>query len=366
MSLFVLGLLLVGLVLLVGGAEVFVRGASRIAAMAGVSPLVIGLTVVSLGTSAPEIAVSVQSSFAGRGDLALGNIVGSNICNVLLILGIAAVIAPLYVSHQLIRLDVPVMIGISVLVLLFALDGEVTRMEGVILAVGALGYVGFLLVQSRKEGRAARETDEFSAAYAAPEDRSTRAWLLSLASIVGGLVLLVLGSRWLVSGAVTVAEAFGVSELIIGLTVIAVGTSLPEVATSVIASIKGERDIAVGNAIGSNIFNILVVLGLASIVAPGGIPVPEAAINFDIPVMIAVAVACLPIFATGNLIARWEGFVFLGYYLAYTVYLVLASTRHDALPVYSLVMMAFVIPLTVVTLLVVGFRKMRHQHAGRS
>jgi cation:H+ antiporter len=158
MSLFVLGLLLVGLVLLVGGAEVFVRGASRIAAMAGISPLVIGLTVVSLGTSAPEIAVSVQSSLAGQGDLALGNIVGSNICNVLLILGIAAVIAPLYVSHQLIRLDVPVMIGISVLVLLFALDGEVTRMEGIILAVGAIGYVGFLLAQSRKEGKAARAT----------------------------------------------------------------------------------------------------------------------------------------------------------------------------------------------------------------
>jgi cation:H+ antiporter len=366
MSLFVLGLLLVGLVLLVGGAEVFVRGASRIAAMAGISPLVIGLTVVSLGTSAPEIAVSVQSSLAGQGDLALGNIVGSNICNVLLILGIAAVIAPLYVSHQLIRLDVPVMIGISVLVLLFALDGEVTRMEGIILAVGAIGYVGFLLAQSRKEGKAARADDEFSAAYAAPEDRSARAWLLSLAAIAGGLVLLVLGSRWLVAGAVTVAEALGVSELIIGLTVIAIGTSLPEVATSVIASIKGERDIAVGNAIGSNIFNILVVLGLASIVAPGGIPVPEAAINFDIPVMIAVAIACLPIFATGNLIARWEGFVFLGYYVAYTVYLILASTRHDALPVYSLVMMAFVIPLTVVTLLVVGRRKMRYRRAGRS
>lgn len=361
MSPLVVGLLVAGLIALVGGAEVFVRGASRIAALAGIPPLIIGLTVVSLGTSAPEVAVSVQSSFAGKGELALGNIVGSNICNILLILGLSSVIAPLIVSQQLVRLDVPVMVGISVLTLLFALDGDVDRMEGIILAIGAIGYVTFLIVEGRRETASAE--DEYAREYGNVLDRSRRAWLISAAMIVVGLVMLVVGSRWLVSGAVTIATALGVSELVIGLTVIAIGTSLPEVATSIIASIKGERDIAVGNAIGSNIFNILVVLGIASIVAPAGIPVPTAAVNFDLPVMIAVAVACLPIFFSGGRIARWEGLLFLGYYFAYNAYLILDAAQHDALPAFSRGMVLFVMPLTVVTLLVISWRAARRAEA---
>ena len=174
--------------------------------------------------------------------------------------------------------------------------------------------------------------------------------------VVAGLGLLVLGARWLVEGAVTVAQHFGVDELIIGLTIIAAGTSLPEVATSIIASVRGERDIAVGNVVGSNLFNILGVLGLSSIVAPEGLPVSAAALHFDIPVMIAVAVACLPIFFTGHLIARWEGAFFLTYFVAYTLYLVLTAAEHAALPLFSKAMVWFVIPLTGLTLLVVTLR----------
>jgi cation:H+ antiporter len=177
-----------------------------------------------------------------------------------------------------------------------------------------------------------------------------------------GLGLLVLGARWLVEGAVAIARAVGVSELVIGLTIVAAGTSLPEVATSIIASVRGERDIAVGNVVGSNLFNILSVLGVTAVIAPSGVRVAPAILSFDLPVMIAVSVACLPIFFTGNMIARWEGALFFGYYLAYTGYVILAATQHDVLPVFSCIMMAFVIPLTVVTLTIVTVRYARAAH----
>jgi cation:H+ antiporter len=358
MTLATVGLLLAGFVLLVGGAEVFVRGASRLATAIGISPLVVGLTVVAFGTSSPEIAVSVQSIYAGSPDLALGNVLGSNICNVLLILGMSATVAPLVVAQRLVRLDVPVMVGVSFLVLVFGLDGTISTLDGILLLGGALAYTGFLILQSRHENRMVQA--EYAAEFGAPVSRG--GWLINLFLIVAGFALLVLGSRWLVSGAVTVAQVFGVSELVIGLTVVAIGTSLPELATSIIATIKGERDIAVGNVVGSNIFNILLVLGTAGVVAPDGIPVAAAALRFDVPVMIAVAVACLPIFFTGNRISRWEGVLFLGYYVAYTAYLILASAQHDALPMFSSIMGLFVIPLTVVTLLTVVLRTFKsHQ-----
>jgi len=176
--------------------------------------------------------------------------------------------------------------------------------------------------------------------------------------------LLVLGSRWLVNGAVQVATLLGVSQLVIGLTVVAVGTSLPEIATSVLASLRGERDIAVGNVVGSNLFNILSVLGISAMVAPSGIPVARAALTFDIPVMIAVAVACLPIFFTGHLIARWEGAVFLAYYMIYTLYLVLNSTNHDALPAFSSAMLLFILPITAVTLGILAARAWGRERSG--
>lgn len=356
-------LFVAGLALLIVGAEILVRGASRTALALGISPLVVGLTVVAFGTSAPELAVSVQSALSGPGgaDVALGNVVGSNIANVLLILGISAAITPLVVQQQLIRLDVPLMIGVSALVLIMALDGTIGRIDGLILFAGIVAYTIFAIRQSRKES--AEVQQEYSAEFGNGNQRSIAVWLKNLALIAGGLALLVLGARWLVDGAITVARAFGVSELVIGLTVVAVGTSLPEIATSIIAALRGERDIAVGNVVGSNLFNLLSVLGVTSIVAPTGVSVAPAALNFDIPVMIAVAVACLPIFFTGRLIARWEGWLFLGYYVAYTLYLVLAATEHDMLPAFSGMMTLFVLPLTAMTLIYLVWRALRAERA---
>lgn len=345
--------LLGGLVLLVVGAEVLVRGAARLAAAAGISPLVVGLTVVAFGTSSPELAVTVKAALAGQAGLAVGNVVGSNIFNVLLILGVSALVAPLLVSRQLLRLDVPLMIGVSLLVWLLAADGRLGRAEGAGLVAVLVAYTSFLVVQSRRETKAVQQ--EYAAAVPAARGR----WALDLVFVIGGLALLVLGSGWLVDGAAAVARRLGVSDLVVGLTVIAAGTSMPEAVTSVVASLRGQRDIAVGNVVGSNIFNLLAVLGLGSLAAPAGLEISAAALRFDIPVMTAVALACLPVFFTGQVIARWEGGLFLGYYAAYTAYLVLAATSHDALPVFSRVMLLFVVPLTAVTLGVLVVRAWR-------
>lgn len=354
-------ILLLGLALLVLGAEALVRGASRIAAAAGISPLVIGLTIVACGTSTPEVVVSVTSSLGGQGDIALGNVVGSNIFNVLFILGLSAVITPLAVSRQLIRLDVPLMIGVSVLAGVLALDGLIGFADGLICVTGFGAYTWLLLRQSRKEH--VEEKDEFAVEYGVSQ-AGRRPWLVNLVLVLGGLGLLVLGGRLLVDGAVAIARALGVGELVIGLTIIAAGTSLPEVATSVLASVRGERDIAVGNVVGSNIFNILGVMGLSALVAREGVPVSDALLGFDVPVMIAAAIACLPVFFTGHIIARWEGGLFLAYYAAYTTYLLLASTGHAALPTFTSSMVWFALPLTAVTLVVVTVRAARGRGPG--
>lgn len=352
-------LLLAGLGLMVLGAELLVRGASRLAALAGIAPLIIGLTVVSFGTSAPEMAVSIQAALLGQADIALGNVIGSNIFNVLAILGFSALISALVVSRQLVRLDVPVMIGTSVLLWLLAADRVISRIDGLILVLGAVAYTVFLVIQAR--------SDSPPPAADAPvsEPIAPRVWLVNGLLVILGLVLLVVGSRWLVDGAVSIAAALGVSQLVIGLTVVAAGTSLPELATSVIASLRGERDIAVGNVVGSNIYNILFILGSAAVVG-GGVNVAPGILFFDMPIMLAVAVACLPIFFTGYTIARWEGAIFLGYYVAYTVYIVLAATQHEALEFFGTVMLAFVVPLTVLTLGIVLWRSLRRPQLRRS
>jgi cation:H+ antiporter len=347
---------LAGIALLIAGAEILVRGASRLAAAIGVSPLVIGLTVVAFGTSSPELAVSLQASVAGEPDIALGNVVGSNVFNVLFILGLSALLAPLVVAQQLVRFDVPLMIGVSVLLFVLALDGSIGRFDGLVLTGGIVGYCLFAIRQSLKESPAVRAKYEKEFGQRALR-MSQR--LLNIVLVVIGLAVLMLGSRWLLSGAVAVAEALGVSKLVIALTIIAAGTSLPEVATSVVASIRGERDIAVGNVVGSNLFNVLGILGLSSVVAADGIRVAPSALRFDIPVMIAVSVACLPIFFTGYRITRWEGFLFLAYYAGYTLYLILDAAQHDALPEFSAMMWLFVIPLTLVTLAILMVRALK-------
>lgn len=346
----------IGLATLVVGAKALVHGASRLALSLGISPLVVGLTIVAFGTSAPEAAVSVGAVLEGRSDIAFGNVIGSNVFNVLLILGLSALIAPLLVNAQLIRQEVPVMIGASLLLLVLALDGHIGRFESALLLVLLIGYTAFLVVQSRRETQATR--DEYAEAVMR-HDGWDRHWSVQGALVLAGLALLVLGSNWLVGAAVAFAKAFGVSELVIGLTIVAAGTSMPEVATSIAAALKGERDIAVGNVVGSNTFNIFGCLGLSGVVAADGLPVPAAALAFDVWVMLAVAFACLPVFLTGREIARWEGALFIGYYAAYTAFLILAARHHEALPVFSSVMLSFVVPLTIVTLLVSVLRTNR-------
>jgi cation:H+ antiporter len=344
-------LLIAGGLLLLIGAEALVRGASKLAGLLGISPLIIGLTIVAYGTSAPELAVSLQSTLAGQGDIALGNVIGSNIFNVLVILGLSSLVAPLPVAQQLIRLDVPIMIGISALLLFFSSDRLLQPSDGTILIIGGVVYTLFLVYQSRRETNAEVQS-EYDREYG-PTPLGQWTWARNLAYMGVGLVALVLGSRLFVTGAVSIAEALGVSRLVIGLTIVAAGTSLPELATSAVATFRGERDIAVGNVVGSNIFNILTVLGVTAVSSGSGIPIPSAVLNFDLPVMVAVAVACLPIFLTGNVISRWEGVLFSSYYVAYATYLILRAADHEHLGLFSQVMLLFVIPLTVITLVLV-------------
>jgi cation:H+ antiporter len=344
-------LLIIGLCLLVAGAEILVRGASRLAVGIGISPVIVGLTIVAFGTSSPELAVSLQAAFTGESDLTVGNVVGSNVFNVLLILGISALIVPLTVAQRLIRIDVPIMVATSLLLLVFALDHVIARTEGVLLVLGLTLYIGFAVYESVRGNRqpdpefvAKEYEDEFGEG-----DTKSAGILRDVALIVGGLALLVLGSRWLVNGATEIALDLGLSDLIVGLTIVAAGTSLPEVATSVMAAAKGERDIAVGNVVGSNIFNVLAVLGLSALLSPQVVAVSEAAVRFDIPVMTAVAIACLPVLSTGRIV-RWQGALFLGYYVAYVAYLILDASDHDAIGAYSAAMLFFVLPLTSVAL----------------
>ncbi len=352
-----------GLMLLVLGARFLVDGASRLALAIGVSPLVIGLTVVAFGTSAPEMAVSVGAVWGGQYDIAVGNVVGSNIFNVLFILGVSALIVPLFVNRQIIRQEVPIMMGVSVILLVMLRDLAISMVEGGVLFLLLIGYTVFVVVQSRRANKAASEGAEL-AALNVGEARWADSRLMQVLLIVGGLVLLVIGSRLLVNASVAFAKALGVSDLVVGLTIVAAGTSLPEVATSITAAIKGERDIAVGNVVGSNVFNILGVLGMSGLVAgTAGITVAPSIIAFDAWVMLVAAVACLPIFLTGREIARWEGGVFLTFYGFYVAYLILATEQHDALATYTFAMIYFVIPLTLITALAIYLRPRR---SGRS
>ncbi|MFV9507314.1 MAG: calcium/sodium antiporter [Oscillochloridaceae bacterium umkhey_bin13] len=400
-------LLVSGLALLVVGGELLVRGASAVAAVFGISPLVIGLTVVAFGTSSPELAVSIQAGLAGNPDLAMGNVVGSNIFNVLFILGICALILPLVVSIQLVRREVPFMIGISILLVLLANDGVISRWDGALLFAGIVGYTTWSIIASRRETAAAGENvagspvstggsawrwaalgaivvagagyalgwlDTVAAGLVAggallvvvaslrgrSDTDQGRAIMHNLGLVLGGLGTLVLGADWLIDSASTIARALGVSDLIIGLTIVAAGTSLPEVATSIIATLRKERDIAIGNVVGSNIFNILGILGVAALVTPGGLTVNPLVRSFDLPIMVAVAIACLPIFFTGFQIARWEGALFLASYLAYTTILILAATSNPALETFQNAVL-LVLPLIVATLIWTSVQFFRRQ-----
>jgi cation:H+ antiporter len=299
--------LLSGLVLLIAGAELMVRAAVRVAARLHVRPLIIGLTIVALGSSAPQMAVSLQATLAQNVDIAVSSVIGSSIFNILVTLGLSALIIPLRVSRQVVRLDIPLMIGASLLVFVLAWNEELTRVDGAVLLTALALYLGLLLRQSRHSARPQSH----------PHEGPQAPWLSSLLMIVAGLAMLVYAGHLLLGAAVAVATDLGLSERIIGLTIVAVSTSLPELATSLIAALRGQRDIAVGNVIGSILFNLLGVLGVTALIAPSPLSVSPNALDFDLPVMLGVALLCLPMFYSGYRVTRAEGLLFLGLYLAY-------------------------------------------------
>jgi cation:H+ antiporter len=348
-----------GLVLLMIGGELVVRGGSRLATAMGISPVVVGLTVVAFGTSSPELAVTLGAVSSGQPDVAIGNVVGSNIYNILLVLGLGAVAAPLVVRQRIVRADVPLLVGVSLLFWAMASNGALEADDGLVLVAILVGYTAI----SIRSGR--RETAPITQEYRENLDRRAARTgpLVAVGLIVAGLAALVGGSQALVGGATEIARSLGVSELVIGLTVVAIGTSMPEIVTTVIASVRGERDLAVGNVVGSNLFNLLGVLGIGAIVAPRGIPVAPAALSFDIPIMIAVAIALLPIVFTGHAIRRWEGALFLTYAAVYTAWLVLDATGEPLAQDLATATTTFLIPLTLITLATVVVREIRSSDA---
>ncbi|MBI3164762.1 MAG: calcium/sodium antiporter [Chloroflexi bacterium] len=345
-----------GLLILILGADLLVRGASRLAAAFGVSPLVIGLTIVAIGTASPEIAVSLQAAAAGQGALTLGNVLGSNIFNILFILGVTSIVAPIVIAKQLIRKDAPVLLIISLLVFALSLDGQLNRFDGVVLLLGLAIYMFFALRQSGRESQNIQ--NEYAREFSSDEPRTMRNNIINLGFILIGLGLLVLGSNWLVDSATKIATSLGVSELVVGLTIVAVGTSLPEVATSVMAAVKGESDIAVGNAVGSNIFNLLGVLGIGATVAPGGIAVASRILEFDLPAMVFVALVTLPIFYIDSRISRSEGGLLLLYYVMYMVCVVLRAVDSPALA-YASAFVSLFAPATLAVLAAIVLRSAR-------
>ncbi|HHP7238247.1 calcium/sodium antiporter [Longibacter sp.] len=299
-----------GLVLLAGGADILVRGATSIARRVGISPLVIGLTVVAMATSLPELLVSVGAALRGSPGVALGNVVGSNIANIGLILGCAALLGPIGVKAQIIRTDAPILVGCSLAVIAVGVDGTLSRVDGLILFAALVGYVVYSVYVARREPRAAALQAEFETGL--PQQHAL--WL-DLIYLVGGLAGLLLGAHLLVDGAVLIASTLGVPDVIVGLTVVAVGTSLPELATSAAAAYRGEGDIAIGNAVGSSIFNLLGILGLTVVIHPldtGGFRALDALI------MTGFAAALLPLLRTGLSLSRREGAALVA---AYTVYI---------------------------------------------
>src|SRR5262249_20671016 len=353
-SMFVLGL-----ALLILGAELLVRGSSRVAIVLRISPLVVGLTVVAYGTSAAELAVCMRSVFTGQSALALGTVVGSNIFNVLFVLGISALIRPLSVHRRLIRVDVPLMIAASVLCYILAVGGMLTRWQGILLFLGAVGYTTYIVLGARQERSQSWDVTETADQETTMQRRMPRQIIVECALILIVLTMPEVGARYLVSGAIGVVKAAGISEVVIGLTIVAAATSLPEAAASIAATIRRKREIAVGNVVGSNICNILLVLGITAILAPSGIEVAPSTLRFDMPVMIVVAISCLPVFFSGNQIARWEGALFVSYYILFVLYLVMQAGHYEALPRFNAVMLLFVIPLTAITLIVLSVRTFR-------
>lgn len=308
-----------GLVIIVFGAELILRSSARIASMLGVKPIIIGLTVVAIGTSTPELAVGITAVSEGQPGLAVGNIAGTNIVNILFILGLSAALRPLPLQLLSIKLDVPVMIVASFMLLGMSWDGVLTKNEGWILILSAVAYVIALIRVSRNEPPQVQADYESQYKAEPPLKKYSGAvkfWNGVL--LIVGIALTILGADLLVAGASNIARAFGVSDAIIGLTIVAIGTSAPEIVTTVVATLKDDRDVAVGNLIGSSITNILVILGITCLAVPDGIAIDRQVLRFDLPLAAAVAIVCYPVFRSDHMVSRKEGIVFV---LAYLIYL---------------------------------------------
>jgi cation:H+ antiporter len=311
------GLVVLGLVALFFGGDSLVKGAARLASAFGVPALTVGLTVVAFGTSVPELLVSIDAASKGASGVALGNVIGSNIANVALILGVSAIILPLTIEWSLLRREIPYMIGASIVTLLLALDGSLSQTDGAILFAGFIVFtVASLIIANRTRARAemAREMEQFEEKEGIIPITSIKRRVEAV-RLLAGLALLALGAQWTVDGAVGIARGFAVPEFIIGLTIVAIGTSLPELTASIMGSLRKENDIVVGNVIGSNIANLLAILGLTAMLQP--IPVPGEIASFDLPIMVGFALAMLP-FAFRNVIGRGLGVLFL---LAYAIFI---------------------------------------------
>lgn len=305
-----------GIVGLFAGAESLVRGSSSLALRLGISPLVVGLTVVAFATSSPELVVSIKAALEGNPGIVVGNVVGSNICNIGLILGVAALISPIRIKTQLIKREIPIMILVGFILLLVLADDSISRLEGVLLILGITSYVIFSYLYARKD-KVIETSREFIEAI--PKGKEKSAWI-SILLIVGGLGLLLGGAHIFVNGAVEVAVRLGVSQAIIGLSMVALGTSLPELMTSVVASFRNENDIAIGNAVGSNVFNVLSVLGFSSVISP----ISSSGVGYiDLTVMMLFMIVILPMSKSGFVLKRFEGAILLAGYFAYILYLAL-------------------------------------------
>lgn len=336
----------IGLIALIGGAELFLRGVDHFGVKWRISPLVMGLTVVAFATGAPELAISIQAATSGSADLVLGNIVGSNIANILLILGISALIRPLAVQMRVVRIDVPIVIAASALLYILAFDGTLSTTDGLWLITGLITYSIFTFFQIKKERRNNPEETDFEA----EESKLATGWFFYVKNIgylLVGLGLIVQGSDWMVQSAVEIATILGLSELVIGLTIVSIGTSLPEVATSIATIRRGNTDMAVANVMGSNLYNIFLTLGLTLIIAPNVLDVSAAALALDIPFMVAVTIACIPIFIAGFDITKMDGSILLFYYTSYLTYLVLDALSSPFTNIMETGMIWMVIPLTI-------------------
>jgi len=311
-----ISLLFVGLVVLIAGGDYLVKGSSSIALRLHLSPLVVGLTIVAFGTSAPELLISIQSALSGSPDIAMGNVIGSNICNLALVLGITALINPVKVSSISLRVDWPTTMGVSLLLYVFVKEGYVNRYEGVLFIIILFIYSFLVIRKSRKDTLAARKLQSESEI---PDEPTQHLWK-DLVFILLGCAGLYYGSEWFVGSVQQIARQFGVEERVIGLTVVAIGTSLPELVTACVASYKGQTDLALGNLMGSNIFNILSILGITSIIQE--IEVDDQILNSDIIWMLVITLLVLPLMVSSRRISRIDGFILITVYIVY-IYLVI-------------------------------------------